>query len=481
MTDFFRHAFVMFSGSVVAQAIPLLVMPVLTRLYSPSDFGVYSSLVALAGIISIISCLRFDLAIVLPKEKRDAANLVALSVFAALAINAIIVLLLLLWLDPLSHVFPMLKTLGAWSYIVPFLALLIALQQILSFFANREKLYRLIAISNIALQIAAAIIAISIGYFSVSNQVDGLPFARVTGVMIAVVFLCGMQRPVWAEYRPLVSRAGMQEALVRYRQFPLFNVPYSLTGVFSREFIVLALTSFGLLQVAGHYGLARTILNAPINFMTAALSQVFYREAAENLHTPAFRSMTLKLMFVLAAGLAPLFAVGFLWSEEIFTIMFGAGWREAGRFAALLMPLAMLSLFTSWPERIFEVCLKQKLALFIQLTFDSISIATVVWMLRINKPALLVVSVYVAVQLVYQLVYLYYVFQLAELGMKKYVTLLTLIAVCFFSIILIHYVDTKLFVSLLVRFSAESACAVIIALSGFTILRKHVYVESESR
>lgn len=481
MTVFFRHAFVMLSGSVVAQAVPLLVMPILTRLYTPADFGVYSSLVAIAGIVSIVSCLRFDLAIVLPQENRDAANLAMLATFAALVLNVVLVLVLSFWFNSLAIHLPMLKTLGGWAYVAPLLALLIALQQILSFFANREKLYRLIAISNITLQITAAILAISIGYFFAGHQINGLSLARVAGVLVAVFFLYTLLRRVWSGYRPLVSRAGMQEALVRYRQFPLFNVPYSLTGVFSREFIVLVLTSFGLLQVAGHYGLARTILNAPINFMTAALSQVFYREAAENLHTSAFRSMTLKLMFVLAAGLAPLFAIGFLWSEEIFTILFGRGWYEAGRFAALLMPLAMLSLFTSWPERIFEVCQKQKLALFIQLTFDSVSIAAVIWLLRINKPALFVVSVYVVVQLVYQLVYLYYVFRLAELGTKKYFMLLTFIAACFFLVVLIHFLNARIQAIPLARFSIESTFAVIAALSGFIILRKHVYDDAEQR
>lgn len=430
MPEFFKHAIVMLSGAVLGQAIPLIISPILTRLYTPTEFGVFSSVVALAGILSVIVTLRFDLAVVLPHDRRDAANLIGLALLSSIGM-CVGVWLIMVLLHPWLSALQMFHSLGAWWHAVPILALLIAVQQTFAFFANREKKYKAIASANVALQGLAAVIGIGIGYFFASKDgwINGLVIARVSGYALGVVFLYRALRLLWREYRPLISRQGMGNAAVAYRRFPCFNVPYSLAGVFSREFMVLALTSSSQLQAAGHYGFARLILNAPINFLTAALSQVFYREAAINVDTAGFRRFVLRLMLVFAAGLTPMFALAGCWAEAGFAYLFGEGWRESGVFAAMLMPIALLSVFTSWPERIFEVRDRQHWALMIQVGFDMSSVIGVIYVLQFFHNVTAAIAVYVAVQLLYQLVYLYAVFRLVGLGGGRYAGVIGVIAV----------------------------------------------------
>jgi O-antigen/teichoic acid export membrane protein len=74
------NVFINMFGTVVSQIIPIAFMPILTRLYNPTDFGVFSVYVALAAIGAVIAAGRYEMAILLPKNSIEAFNLLGLSV-----------------------------------------------------------------------------------------------------------------------------------------------------------------------------------------------------------------------------------------------------------------------------------------------------------------------------------------------------------------------------------------------------------------
>src|ERR1051325_11336903 len=63
------------TGTVIAQAITVSLSPVVTRLFSPSAFGVVGVYVAVLSIVSAFMTFRYDQALMLPKVDRDAAHL----------------------------------------------------------------------------------------------------------------------------------------------------------------------------------------------------------------------------------------------------------------------------------------------------------------------------------------------------------------------------------------------------------------------
>ena len=69
-SEFVKNVFTIFTGNVVAQAIPFLMEPVLARIYSPDDFAVVSVYLAVANLFSIVATGRYELAIMLPKEDK---------------------------------------------------------------------------------------------------------------------------------------------------------------------------------------------------------------------------------------------------------------------------------------------------------------------------------------------------------------------------------------------------------------------------
>ncbi|SEP03834.1 Membrane protein involved in the export of O-antigen and teichoic acid [Rhodopseudomonas pseudopalustris] len=419
---FLRHTAILMGGTALAQALALLAAPVLTRLYQPADFGVFAAVTAAAAILSIISTLRYELAIVLPKSEAEAADLtlIAMGTAVAFAVAAFV----LPWLLP-SSVERLLGPLAPLWWSVPVLALLMASTQILNCVANRHRAYRAIASGLLLQQGGTAGFSILIAAFAMMQ--NGLVVGRLAGQFGAVAGLAILLRYAFAA-RGALNWRQIREAASRYRQFPIFNVPYSLFGTVSKEFLVLAFTATGHLSAAGFYGLARTVLTVPISFLSSSLSQVFYKEAATSIGTPAFESLMLGLLRGIACGMAPLFVFAWFWSPLAFALIFGENWREAGQYASILMPMAFLALFTSWPERIFEVRSKQQYALGIQATFDIASLLTVILLLNNGYSEIAVARAYVAIQIAYHVSYLFAVFVLSGLGARRYLGFLLLLA-----------------------------------------------------
>ena len=70
-----KNIFILFTGSTLAQLIPIAIAPILTRLYSPEEFGLLAIFISLAAIFSPIASLRYELSILLPKSNSDAKDL----------------------------------------------------------------------------------------------------------------------------------------------------------------------------------------------------------------------------------------------------------------------------------------------------------------------------------------------------------------------------------------------------------------------
>ncbi len=419
--SFSKDLLTMASGSAIAQAIPLAVSPILSRLYTPESFGVFSTTVAVASILGIASTGRFELAVVLPSERRDALAIARGVIFLSASVCGLAWALLALASSTLPQLGALSK-IGAWQHLIPIFAFGIGLASLGSFLANRDRSYLRMATAVTTQQAVAAGVAISIG--AAHLPVNGLLAGRLAGVFANAAILFREIHSALSSYRTDRRLVDSFRTLVRYRQFAFFNLPYSVIGTFSREFVVFSLMFAGAVEAAGSYGLVRSALAAPISFLSASLSQVYYREAAERSATAEFAQLTFRLLLSTSLVMAPALALVFIWGPDIFAVVFGEQWREAGTFAKFLALPTLLSVMTSWPERIFEVRAKQSWSLAIQVGFDILSIGCLVLALKFGATPVVAIGVYAIVQAAYHLTYLSAVFVLVPLPPSKFCILI---------------------------------------------------------
>ncbi len=385
----------------MAQAIPLAAGPLLTRLYNPYEFGLMTSIVALALLLSVVATARYELAIVLPESDRDARAVAGAATILATVV-CVTALALIALMEIAAPAMAGSRRLGPWIAAVPAIAWLMACGQIGNCIANRARDYPRMAGAAILQQAAAAAIASLLGL--VAAPFNGLIVGRLAGHATYAAAFWRRMRGLMAERTRTWTLAECRQVCRRYRQFPQYNLPYSLIGSFSRDFLVLALTYRHYVEAAGLYGVARMVVSAPVFFVSSTLTQVFFREASERIGTPAFAALVARMARTVACSGAPLMAWLAFWGPDLFGGVFGAGWQPAGVYAAALCVPASLHLLSSWTTRTFEVCQQQRMSFQLQIASDALSIIVVLVLLLGGRPPLDAVIGFVACQVAYHVI-----------------------------------------------------------------------------
>lgn len=342
---FLRNILVVMSGTGGAQLVGMLLIPVVTRLYDPSAFGVLGSFTAVVGIIAAGVTLQYSQALMLPGDDGDSMNLLVLS--SLLAATGALLCGVLIWVFP----YAISSVIQVPVCLLPFLCIAVFLggqNQTLQAWCVRQKMFRKTSRVQMTRSLAACGTQIGIG-------LQGAPlWGLVGGTLVGDLCSCGdlMTSFLTKGTRSAFRRASwtrMKTLAWGYRDFPLYTASASTLNAVSQGLPVLLLYHFHGPVVAGAYALGLRILQAPMNLVLTALRQVLFQRFAELHNTgqplwPFFCRCTFGL-FLIAV---PFGAVGFIWAPWLFTVALGPEWLEAGRFARWLI-LWMTALFCNPP------------------------------------------------------------------------------------------------------------------------------------
>ena len=182
-SEFNRNILTLMTGTTIAQAIPIAISPILTRIYTPEDFGIFAIFLAITLIIGSIANGRYELAIMMPKKDEDAINIFALGFIITTSLSLLLLVLVLIFQ---KYFIFLLKNeeIGVWLYFVPISVFFFGIFNILNYFNNRKKNYKDISNANILKSIVAAIIQLSIGFIQqgatglISGQIISQFFAN---------------------------------------------------------------------------------------------------------------------------------------------------------------------------------------------------------------------------------------------------------------------------------------------------------------
>jgi O-antigen/teichoic acid export membrane protein len=461
--SFLANIRTMLGGFVLAQAIPLLFAPLLTRLYPPEAVGVQAVFMGLAATITAFSTLRLDLALLLTdeEEEKDLIGVIALVVAAVLLV-----------LGAALAVFGNVITGSNGGFCIWLLlpmAAASAFMVLSTAVLTKQKTFGPIARANVANQTAYVAAAAAIPALA-GNQ--GLVIAKLAGQAVgAAMVATGTARHLWTHLR-LPHRDRLPHLWRRFRQFVVYNAPYSVVGTIARDMPVYIFVAMAATAAAGFYSIARMLLSIPNLIATAALSQVFYREALDLQGTAHFEALTSRLLRLTLLASAPLFAFVLTWGDVMLSFVFGSKWVQAGLYAMILAPAAWLSLQTGWPERLFEVAGRQDLSFRIQVTFDAAAICAVTAPIAYGADPIWSVAGFAVVNSLYHLAYLSAIFLVSGFSMMGLLRTVLTGAGCLAATALVLYV-IRLTPASPIVLSAMSAltCAALALALGLKHLR----------
>lgn len=348
-------------GTAAGQALVLAVSPLLTRLYSPEDFGVLAIYAALLSCLIIIGSLKYELAILLPDDDRVAASLVGVS---AIILCCVCGLLAVILIPAANQVAGILRV----PAVAPYFWLLIpgllggGLYQVLNYWALRQKQFKRIAHTKLSQGFGTAGTQLALGFISGPL---GLIIGDIVGRMSGTATLAVSAKSKEGYVLKQLNYLEMRGAAVRYRHFALYSGISGLVNTLGLQLPALLLTGMWGPGSAGFYALTQRILGAPMALIGRAIVQVFFAEAAtlarshDGSLTRLFDRTARKLALF---GALPLSCTA-LAGPFFFQLLFGNSWRIAGDYAQALALMLGMQLVTVPLSQTLNVMERQDLQL----------------------------------------------------------------------------------------------------------------------
>lgn len=368
---FARGVSVLVGGTAGSQVLLVLASPLLTRLYGPDDFGLLAVYASLLAIIGVVSSLRYELAIPLPEDDVEAANVAALSLLLVITTAVLTGVVVLLLSGPISAALGV-PALGPYLWLLPIGVLVAGAYKVFNYWAVRTK--RFSTIAGTKLRQAIATIGIQLVGFKLGSV--ALLLGQVAGQGVGTTTL-GVSAIRSTGFRGIHWR-GIKWIAWRYRRFPIYSSWAGGANTASAELPPTLIAALFTPAAAGLYALAHRVLTLPMSLIGQSIGQVFFANAAEARRNGELGSLVASVHTKLAHVGFPPALVLVLLGPNLFTFVFGEQWRQAGEFARWMAPWLYLQFVSSPISTVFSVTDNQKKALAFQIILLVSRIAAMV-------------------------------------------------------------------------------------------------------
>ena len=358
--DFFYNV-IKISASTILSAITIAIaLPIITLIFSADELGKYQLLISVITVFGVISCFKYEMAIVLPKEDSVAGKVYNLCLYALLVFCTILAFVLyftsglpLKWINA--------ENLIVSYWLIPTGVLFFGFFEIIKSGLLRKKLFNEFSQARLYQVLFTQILMITFGYLS----------PTLLSMFLAFVFGHIISSALFIK-KSIISNKKKQnikilEIAQRFKKFPTFNTPMVFSNTLSNELPVFFLATYFSSEQLGYYMLANRLIIIPMNLIGTAINKVYFQKASEyfnndkNLIMPLYINTTKKLI---AFGLIPL-AVLLLLSPKIVSFVFGNKWADAGVMMQILSIGAFFKFITSPISTTFTILNKQEISFYI--------------------------------------------------------------------------------------------------------------------
>lgn len=322
-------------GATLAQILTILSVPVLTRLYQPENFGVWALYSSITSIISVIVCMRYEYSIMLPDSDEDAVNLLGVSFLSLGVVTALTMAIIWFFKDIIIDILNS-PQIGNYLWLVPPFVFVNGIFLALNSWNSRTKLFRRLSISRISSSVSTIATQIIIGMFYKKSP-TGLITGNLAGQSAATFILAGQ---IWRDDRSLIrkslNRKKMRELLKRYSKFPLVDSFSALMNSISWQLPAFLLAAFFSPTIVGFYSIGFRLLQMPMSLIGSSISQVFFQRASRASSDgtlPILAENVFKILVII--GMFPILVLTIVGSD-VFIVIFGKAWAEAGVYTQIL-------------------------------------------------------------------------------------------------------------------------------------------------
>ncbi len=333
-SEILRNTSILVSGTAIAQVIPVILQPLLRRYYSADTFGAYSVYLSLIGIFSIIASFKYDLAIVLPKKDKDAANVMLLSVAISFIFSLLLAISALLWKNKITGFLNLSDEYSFFLILAPAGIFFYSFYQTINNWLTRKKSFAQISVNKFTRRIIEGSTQVGLKNIAVSN---GLVFGDILGHVANVISGLYQSRKKGLNAR-MISLVKMKYNARKYSEFPKYNVIPSFMSACSFLLPAIMINKFYSAAFTGYFDLSKLLLSVPLALISTSLSNVLLQSITEkyNLKQSLGRDLFPVLGLVLLIGAFEVLII-LVYGVELFKFVFGDIWDYSGRISRILV------------------------------------------------------------------------------------------------------------------------------------------------
>jgi O-antigen/teichoic acid export membrane protein len=389
----FPAAYILFVGTCVSQAIAIGGVPFLARIYSPSDYGILAVFISVSNIIGVVSCARYDIAILLPKGLTEMVSVIRLAfrVLTWVALSTLAICASLYFANKVDF-FGKTVIISSWLWFVPMSVFALGLQSIISQFSNRAQWYESIAKAQISQSFFSFFTCALLGicllhYVGAMGLIIGTLVGQVVNIFVNVK---GRLKRL---FRILYAKPYSPATANKYIDMPCYSMPEALLSAFLQQIPVLSFSWIFGSSVVGYYAMAQRLVLLPVVLVGGVLSKLLFREYAVTYNSGRPINGLLLDTWVKYASLALIPALLlFFTSGWLFKAFLGASWAEAGKMVEIICVLGYFSFLAALSSPSHVVLRMQHVSLLFSATtlvvkcliilvgkHSSVSVYTMLW------------------------------------------------------------------------------------------------------
>lgn len=364
-----KSVLTLIGGTTVAQALNFIFSPITTRLFSPEVFGDLSVFTSITGIIGVIICLRYELAIVLPQDDDEGFSLLKLCLIFATIISILASTIFLFAGNAIYASFGAPNLVQYWYY-VPISLFLTGIIQACNYWLTRTRQFVVLSWNKVIPVIVVN--AVSIGLGLLGNRALG---ARLFAIFLSnIANIAVLAKAVAPEFisKKHETHSNYRQLIRQYENFLIYDIWGALLNNLSWMIVPILMNAYYGSNAAGQYSIGMRVIQIPASLIGASISQVFLKNASERRYSKTLYNYCIETTKKLFKYTAPIVIILFFLGKPIFHFVFGDKWDIAGLYSQILAPWAMLWFCASPMHSVFSITQRQNIYLF----FSIINLAT---------------------------------------------------------------------------------------------------------
>lgn len=352
------------SAPVFTQAVGIIVIPLITRLYAPEAFGLMALFISIFAPIEAFTTMKYSTSIMLPESDEEGAAMFGVSlVFAALAggLTALGIMFgqnaILNWLKA--------PELRPYLWFVPISIFLSGLYMSLRYWNMRNGRFAHLAIGSIFSYISNNGFVLVAGFLGYTTAISLILGTFLSGIVMVTVLSWRVLRQHKNLLKSSIRWAAMVAGAKRYRKFPMYGVPTEFASRLASQTPIYLMSYYFSQSIIGYYALSVRLLRMPFSLIGNSIGEVYFQRASQGKHV---NDLLLEKIFdrLVLFGLLPFSLLGLV-GADLFELVLGHRWAESGVYAQIFS-FQMFIMFVTGPAGyltlIFE---KQEFGLFLKL------------------------------------------------------------------------------------------------------------------